>query len=503
MLAPAPPIEAGAAAACWSSCRRGPGRPQRPVRRGVPQGRLRPARLPLAQPAGAGHRRAGPPGADPRRGAQPQARHARRATSAPPPSRPTARWTTPGPPSTCCTALIGRLGGHRVDTLGDAIEFARAVTPAQRRKRHLAEGLPDVPGRLHLPGRRRPAALRRHVAATSPPGCAATSPPAEKRARISEMLAAAERVEAIECAHSLEAEVRELRLIAAHKPPYNRRSKYPRAGALAEADRGAVPAAVGGPAARAPDDAAYLGPVLARRRAAELAAAGRLRRGAAAPVHAPALARAAPRRPARWPSWAAARRPASTGSPRSEYARRAAAPFRSAMTGDPQPAGRRACWPGSRRSPRPAVRGGGGGPGPAGRAAAGRRADAAAGRADPDRRAGRRPAGRPRAAGRSRWSGTAGWPAPAPRRPGAHPRPTLDTGPGDRRDGAAGTRAGAVRQRPRSPSGSCPGWSDPRRGWWRCPTAGPPRRGARRASATCSPRPRRRAQLLDRTLIGK
>ncbi len=50
---------------------------------------------------------------------------------------------------------------------------------------------------------------------------------AEKRARICEMLSAAERVEAIECAHSLEAEVRELRLIAAHKPPYNRRSKYP------------------------------------------------------------------------------------------------------------------------------------------------------------------------------------------------------------------------------------------------------------------------------------
>ena len=50
---------------------------------------------------------------------------------------------------------------------------------------------------------------------------------AEKRARISEMLAAAVRVEAIECAHALEAEVRELRLIAAHKPPYNRRSKFP------------------------------------------------------------------------------------------------------------------------------------------------------------------------------------------------------------------------------------------------------------------------------------
>ena len=49
--------------------------------------------------------------------------------------------------------LIARLGGHRVHTLGDALEFVRAVSPAQRRKRHLAEGLPDAPGRLHLPGR--------------------------------------------------------------------------------------------------------------------------------------------------------------------------------------------------------------------------------------------------------------------------------------------------------------------------------------------------------------
>jgi DNA polymerase-3 subunit epsilon len=49
----------------------------------------------------------------------------------------------------------------------------------------------------------------------------------ENRSRMAEMIAAAERVEALVCAHSLEAEVRELRMIAAHKPPYNRRSKFP------------------------------------------------------------------------------------------------------------------------------------------------------------------------------------------------------------------------------------------------------------------------------------
>ena len=102
------------------------------------------------------------------------------------------------------------------------------------------------PGGLRVPGRRRPAALRRHVPARSRPGCKSYFTAAEKRARISEMLHVAVRVEAIECAHSLEAEVRELRLIAAHKPPYNRRSKYPERVALAEADRGGLPAAVDG-----------------------------------------------------------------------------------------------------------------------------------------------------------------------------------------------------------------------------------------------------------------
>ena len=49
----------------------------------------------------------------------------------------------------------------------------------------------------------------------------------EMRTRMGEMVALAERVDPISCAHALEAQVRELRLIAAHKPRYNRRSKYP------------------------------------------------------------------------------------------------------------------------------------------------------------------------------------------------------------------------------------------------------------------------------------
>lgn len=167
--------------------------------------------------------------------------------------------------------LIGRLGGHRVDTVGEAIEFARAVTPTQRRKRHLADGLPKVPGVYIF----RAADDRPLYVGTS--GDIATRvrsyfTAAEKRARISEMLAAAERVEAVECAHSLEAEVRELRLIAAHAPPYNRRSKYPERQVWLKLTDEAYPR-LSIVRALAPTDTAYLGPFRSRQ-AAELAAAG-------------------------------------------------------------------------------------------------------------------------------------------------------------------------------------------------------------------------------------
>ncbi len=85
--------------------------------------------------------------------------------------------------------LIARLGGHRVDTVGDAIEFARAVTPTQRRKRHLAEGLPKAPGVYifraaddrplyvgHLRRHRHPGAQLLHRRRRSAPGSPRCSP---------------------------------------------------------------------------------------------------------------------------------------------------------------------------------------------------------------------------------------------------------------------------------------------------------------------------------------
>ncbi|MFF5216232.1 DEDD exonuclease domain-containing protein [Micromonospora sp. NPDC000442] len=229
--------------------------------------------------------------------------------------------------------LIGRLGGHRVDTIGDAIEFARAVTPTQRRKRHLADGLPRSPGvyifraaddRPLYVGTSRDIATRVRSYFTA----------AEKRARISEMLAAAERVEAVECAHSLEAEVRELRLIAAHAPPYNRRSKYPERVVWLKLTDGPYPR-LSVVREISPGDRAYLGPFTSRR-AAELAAAGfhdavplrqcthRLSLRTVTPACALAELGRCPA-------------PCEHRISPEEYDVRAVTPFATATTGDPQP----------------------------------------------------------------------------------------------------------------------------------------------------------------------
>lgn len=166
--------------------------------------------------------------------------------------------------------LIARLGGYGVHTLRDTVEFVRAVSPVQRRKRNLADGLPHAPGVYMFLG------ADRKVLYVGTSGDVATRvrsyfTASEKRGRIKEMLAAADRVEAIECSHALEAAVRELRLIAAHTPPYNRRSRnqtqwwikltsepYPRLSLVRTV---------------AGDAAVYLGPFSARP-AAEEAAAG-------------------------------------------------------------------------------------------------------------------------------------------------------------------------------------------------------------------------------------
>ncbi|MBA3233025.1 MAG: DEDD exonuclease domain-containing protein [Propionibacteriales bacterium] len=122
--------------------------------------------------------------------------------------------------------LMERLGNLGVHTLEELQTFSSRVSVAQRRKRHLAEQLPHSPGvYLFRDGRGRVlyvgtskdlrARVRSYFTAS------------ETRSRMGEMVGLAESVDAITCTTPLEAEIRELRLIAEHKPRYNRRSKFP------------------------------------------------------------------------------------------------------------------------------------------------------------------------------------------------------------------------------------------------------------------------------------
>lgn len=122
--------------------------------------------------------------------------------------------------------LIERVGNQGVHTYPELKAYLPDVTPTQRRNRHLATRLPRTPGVYLFRG---PADevlyvgtavnLRRRVAQYFNG--------ADTRARMKEMASLATRVDHVECAHELEAGVRELRLLAAHAPPYNRRSKFP------------------------------------------------------------------------------------------------------------------------------------------------------------------------------------------------------------------------------------------------------------------------------------
>ncbi|NYG56303.1 DEDD exonuclease domain-containing protein [Nocardioides perillae] len=122
--------------------------------------------------------------------------------------------------------LIARLGALGVHTLEELATFNGRVTSAQRRKRHLAEHLPHAPGvylfrddadRVLYVGTSKDLRTRVRTYFTA----------SETRSRMGEMVGLAARVDHVVCATPLEAEVRELRLIAEHTPRYNRRSRFP------------------------------------------------------------------------------------------------------------------------------------------------------------------------------------------------------------------------------------------------------------------------------------
>ncbi|MEP7035742.1 MAG: DEDD exonuclease domain-containing protein [Dermatophilaceae bacterium] len=123
-------------------------------------------------------------------------------------------------------ALISRVGSLGVVTLEELSTFSSRVSSAQRRKRHLAEGLPSAPG-VYLFKDSKGSVLYVGTSQDIRRRVQTYFTASEQRSRMSEMVGIAASVTPVVCETTLEAQVRELRLIALHKPRYNRRSRNP------------------------------------------------------------------------------------------------------------------------------------------------------------------------------------------------------------------------------------------------------------------------------------
>ena len=159
----------------------------------------------------------------------------------------------------------GNLGAHHLD---DLMTLTTRVRPEQRTKRTLADGLPSGPGVYRFLGPNgqtlyvgKAKSIRQRVRNYFTSG--------ETRGRILEMIRIADRVEPIPCATELEAAVREVRMIAAEQPPYNRRSRNADRPVWVRLTDEAAPrlSIVSTLASGATLDSGYLGPFASRRTA--------------------------------------------------------------------------------------------------------------------------------------------------------------------------------------------------------------------------------------------
>jgi DNA polymerase-3 subunit epsilon len=167
--------------------------------------------------------------------------------------------------------LMERVGSLGVCSLDELTTFTSRVSAATRRKRHLAERLPhaagvyvfrDAAGRALYIGKSRDLRRRVRTYFTS----------SESRRRMGEMVRLAAAVTPIVCSTPLEAEVRELRMIAAEQPRYNRRSRFPDAATWLKLTVEAFPRLSLVRDVR-DDTATYLGPFGSRRSAEQAMAA--------------------------------------------------------------------------------------------------------------------------------------------------------------------------------------------------------------------------------------
>ena len=120
--------------------------------------------------------------------------------------------------------LISRLGNLGVSTLPDLREFSHRVTPAQKKKKYLADDIPAKCG-VYIFKDNKGVPLYVGVSNNLRNRVRSYFTASEQRRRIIDMIAIAESVETLICRTPLEASVLELRLIEEFQPRINRRSK--------------------------------------------------------------------------------------------------------------------------------------------------------------------------------------------------------------------------------------------------------------------------------------
>lgn len=121
-------------------------------------------------------------------------------------------------------AIFERLGRMGVSTFEDLTTFNSKVTAQQRTKKYLADAVPNAPG-VYLFRDANDQVLYIGTSKNLRSRVRSYFTAAETRSKMTRMIAMAKRVESIVCATPTEAAVRELRLIAHHRPAFNQRSK--------------------------------------------------------------------------------------------------------------------------------------------------------------------------------------------------------------------------------------------------------------------------------------
>lgn len=121
--------------------------------------------------------------------------------------------------------LLERLGNVGVETLDDLQNFAHPLTAAERTKKSLADGLPNTVG-LYIFRDTDDKPLYIGISKNIRKRVLTYFSSTETRSRMREMISLTARIEALPTPSLIDAQVRELRLIAHHAPRYNRRSKF-------------------------------------------------------------------------------------------------------------------------------------------------------------------------------------------------------------------------------------------------------------------------------------